>query len=97
LQEQNREARFIVAPDTKPDSHTVGKEVAMADNKSNPSSSVKSTLNEAPLESWKEIATYLGRDVSTVRRWQKLEQLPVHHYLHQAPSSVYAYPAGAHR
>jgi len=30
------------------------------------------------LESWKEIALYLGRDVTTVRRWEKREGLPVH-------------------
>jgi hypothetical protein len=64
----------------------------MADNSLNPPSSAKSTLTEAPLESWKEIATYLERDVSTVRRWEKHEELPVHRCLHQARSSVYAYP-----
>jgi Tol biopolymer transport system component len=64
----------------------------MADNKSNPSSSAESPPTETPLESWKEIATYLERDVSTVRRWEKLENLPVHRCLHQARSSVYAYP-----
>ena len=46
---------------------------------------------EKPLESWKEIAVYLGRDVSTVRRWEKDEALPVRRHLHQARSSVYAY------
>src|SRR5713226_3091321 len=29
------------------------------------------------LQSWKEIAAYLGRDVTTVRRWEKREALPV--------------------
>ena len=28
---------------------------------------------EKPLESWKEIAVYLQRDVRTVRRWEKHE------------------------
>jgi Tol biopolymer transport system component len=65
----------------------------MTENKSNPPTSVETTLNETRLESWKEIATYLGRDVSTARRWEKQEQLPVHRYLHQARSSVYAYPS----
>ena len=64
----------------------------MADNRLNPSSSAESTPTGAPLESWKEIATYLERDVSTVRRWEKHENLPVHRCLHQARSSVYAYP-----
>ena len=49
-------------------------------------------LNEKPLESWKEIAVYLQRDVRTVRRWEKHEGLPVRRYLHQARSTVYAYP-----
>ncbi len=48
---------------------------------------------EKPLESWKEIASYLGRDVSTVRRWEKFEGLPVRRYQHQERSSVYAYPS----
>jgi Tol biopolymer transport system component len=49
--------------------------------------------NEKPLESWKEIAAYLNRDVRTVTRWEKSERLPVHRHQHQARSSVYAYPS----
>ena len=49
--------------------------------------------SETPLEGWKEIAAYLQRDVSTVRRWEKEEGLPVHRHEHQTRSSVYAYPA----
>lgn len=45
------------------------------------------------LESWKEIATYLGRDVTTVRRWEKREGLPVHRLHHSRLGSVYAYTA----
>jgi hypothetical protein len=30
------------------------------------------------LESWKEIAAYLGRDLRTVMRWEKERSLPVH-------------------
>ncbi len=30
------------------------------------------------LDSWKEIAAYLGRDLSTVMRWEKEKGLPVH-------------------
>lgn len=48
---------------------------------------------ETPLESWKEIGAYLKRDVSTLKRWEKSEGLPVHRHLHQARSSVYAYPS----
>src|ERR1700721_1370161 len=43
------------------------------------------------LESWKEIAAYLGRDVTTVRRWEKREGLPVHRLHHSKLGSVYAY------
>ncbi|HSG00837.1 MAG TPA: hypothetical protein VLA20_06880 [Vicinamibacterales bacterium] len=38
------------------------------------------------LESWKEIAAYLKRDESTVRRWERSEGLPVHRHQHQARS-----------
>ncbi|HVQ42149.1 MAG TPA: hypothetical protein VMS54_08085, partial [Vicinamibacterales bacterium] len=43
------------------------------------------------LDAWKEIATYLGRDVTTVRRWERREGLPVHRHLHDKLGSVYAY------
>src|SRR5262249_16316779 len=43
------------------------------------------------LDSWKEIAQFLNRDVRTVRRWGKSEGLPVPRHLHQAKSSVYAF------
>jgi tetratricopeptide (TPR) repeat protein len=45
------------------------------------------------LESWKEIAAHLGRDVTTVRRWEKKEGLPVHRHVHDKLGSVYAYSA----
>src|SRR5215469_18931981 len=43
------------------------------------------------LESWKEIAAHLGRDVTTVRRWEKREGLPVYRLQHSKLGSVYAY------
>jgi TolB-like protein/Flp pilus assembly protein TadD len=43
------------------------------------------------LESWKEIAAYLGRDVTTARRWEKQGHLPVHRLQHNKLGSVYAY------
>ena len=43
------------------------------------------------LDSWKEIAAYLKRDVGTVRRWEKREALPVHRHHHAKLGSVYAY------
>ena len=43
------------------------------------------------LDSWKEIAAYLGRDVTTVQRWEKREGMPVHRHLHDKVGSVYAF------
>ena len=47
--------------------------------------------NEGRLDSWKEIAAYLKRDVTTVQRWEKREGMPVHRHLHDSIGSVYAY------
>ncbi|MGH9674661.1 MAG: hypothetical protein ACRD44_15895, partial [Bryobacteraceae bacterium] len=44
------------------------------------------------LESWKQIAAYLKRDVRTVQRWEAREGLPVHRHLHEKIASVYAFP-----
>src|SRR5512132_170777 len=43
------------------------------------------------LSSWKEIATYVKRDVSTVQRWEKREAMPVHRHLHDKRGSVFAF------
>ncbi len=43
------------------------------------------------LESWKEIAAYLKRDVRTVQRWEKSEGLAVHRHVHHSLGTVYAY------
>ena len=45
---------------------------------------------EKRLDSWKEIASYLSRDVTTVQRWEKREGMPVHRHLHDRMGSVYA-------
>jgi TolB-like protein/Flp pilus assembly protein TadD len=42
------------------------------------------------LDSWKEIAAYLNRDVTTVQRWEKREGMPVHRHVHDRMGSVYA-------
>src|SRR5947209_9124290 len=47
--------------------------------------------NNGRLDSWKEIAVYLGRDVRTVQRWEKKEGLPVHRHIHEKLGTVYAY------
>ena len=44
------------------------------------------------LESWKEIAAYLNRDVTTVQRWEKREGMPVYRHVHDKRGSVYAVP-----
>src|SRR5712664_1760256 len=48
---------------------------------------------EDRLDSWKEIAAYLNRDVTTVQRWEKREGMPVHRHLHDRKGSVYAFRA----
>ena len=47
--------------------------------------------SDTPLDSWKEIAAYLQRDVSTAMRWEKSEELPVHRHQHSSRASVYAF------
>src|SRR5246127_2217240 len=53
-----------------------------------------SATSEKPLpdrlDSWKEIAAYLGRDATTVQRWEKREGMPVHRHQHDRMGSVYA-------
>jgi hypothetical protein len=43
------------------------------------------------LESWKEIAAFLGRDVRTARRWEKTLDLPVHRFQRGKLDSIFAY------
>ena len=43
------------------------------------------------LDSWKAIAAYLKRDVTTVQRWERREGMPVHRHLHDKQGSVYAF------
>jgi eukaryotic-like serine/threonine-protein kinase len=43
------------------------------------------------LDSWKEIAAYLKRDIRTVRRWEKSQSLPVHRHSYLKRGLVYAY------
>lgn len=49
---------------------------------------------EAPgerLESWKEIATYLRRDVRTVQRWERTDGLPIYRHKRAHRPIPYAY------
>lgn len=43
------------------------------------------------LDSWKEIAAYLKRDVRTVHRWEADQGLPIRRHLHTKRATVYAY------
>jgi Tol biopolymer transport system component len=49
------------------------------------------TRKEAPLESWKEIAAHLQCNARTAKRWEAIEELPIHRHLHRSRSTVYAY------
>jgi Tol biopolymer transport system component len=51
----------------------------------------QNTGREKPLQSWKEIAAYLERDIRTAMRWEKELGLPVRRLRTDAHSSVYAY------
>ncbi len=62
----------------------------MADGPTNERQAVPIS-SEQRLESWKEIAGYLKRDIRTVQRWEKREGLPVHRHLHDKLGTVYAF------
>ena len=49
--------------------------------------------NQGRLDSWKKIAVYLKRDITTVQRWEKREGMPVHRHVHDKTGSVYAFRA----
>jgi phage terminase Nu1 subunit (DNA packaging protein) len=51
---------------------------------------LRTPQSEDRLDSWKEIAAYLKRDVRTVQRWEKREGMPVHRHQHDKLGSVYA-------
>jgi hypothetical protein len=51
----------------------------------------KKKQREARLDSWKEIAIYLRREIRTVQRWEQGEGLPVKRIFHRKGSSVYAF------
>jgi hypothetical protein len=55
-----------------------------------PDTPTSENQSEPRLDSWKEIAAYLGRDVTTVQRWEKREAMPVHRHVHDKRGSVYA-------
>jgi Tol biopolymer transport system component len=64
------------------------REMAVRDASDTPES-VRNTQDR--LDSWKEIAVYLNRDVTTAQRWEKREGMPVHRHRHDRIGSVYAF------
>jgi Tol biopolymer transport system component len=60
-----------------------------AHNENTPTPSATRSL-EGRLDSWKEIAAYLGRGVRTVQRWEREEGLPVHRLAHDRRGTIYA-------
>lgn len=56
-----------------------------------PSPELPNGPSERRLDSWKKIAIYLKRDITTVQRWEKRERMPVHRHLHDKMGSVYAF------
>ena len=64
----------------------------MDDQAGQPSSSSSGVSSpEGRLDSWKEIAAYLRREVRTVQRWEKTDGLPVHRLQLNKQGPVYAY------
>jgi hypothetical protein len=47
--------------------------------------------DDTRLDSWKEIAAYLGHDIRTVRRWEKERSLPVYRVPGGGRAAVYAF------
>ncbi len=55
------------------------------------SSSPVGLSSEDRLDSWKDIAAYLKRDVTPVQRWERREGMPVHRHVHDKVGSVYTF------
>jgi Tol biopolymer transport system component len=56
-----------------------------------PAKEPTATQQSERLDSWKAIAAYVKRDVTTVQRWEKREGMPVRRHLHDKRGSVYAF------
>jgi len=65
----------------------------MDSHRSDQASPAAETSGDERLDSWKEIASYLKREVRTLHRWEAQEGLPIHRHLHKERGSVYAYKA----
>lgn len=60
-------------------------------DEASPGTPAAGSVPEDRLDSWKEIAAYLKRDVTTVQRWEKREGMPVRRHVHEKLGSVYAF------
>src|ERR1039458_3194892 len=58
-----------------------------------PRPTTQDRLANERLDSWKEIAAYLKKDVRTVQRWEKSSDLPVRRLTHGKQGTVFAYKA----
>lgn len=66
----------------------------MAGPPESPESSLQGANHRSPrLDSWKEIAAYLNRDIRTVQRWEKTANLPVRRLQKPGLRAVFAYTA----
>jgi Tol biopolymer transport system component len=68
-----------------------GLERVLADSKNSAADASSPEPPQNRLDSWKKIASYLKRDVSTVQRWERREAMPVHRHLHDKQGSVFAF------
>jgi hypothetical protein len=65
--------------------------MSIVDNKMNKGAQAPLEAFKDRLDSWKEIAVYLDRELRTVQRWEKREGLPVHRQFHVKAGTVYAF------
>jgi tetratricopeptide (TPR) repeat protein len=71
-------------------SYRMGAPMSEADHSSEHQASLPSHTEDR-LDSWKEIAAFLERDVRTVQRWEKFAGLPVHRHAEPRLRTAYAY------
>jgi len=64
--------------------------VPMPDERDKTPSPTSGEAFEDRLDSWKEIAAYLGRGIRTVQRWERDEGLPVQRLAHEKRGTIYA-------
>ena len=64
----------------------------MSQNGSPPTGQKPETIRaDDRLDSWKAISSYLNRDLSTLRRWEEKEGLPVHRQQNRSRVSIFAF------